>query len=71
MALPEKKIPQNRRAASNCEHCEFYDYDEYYDEYVCSMSLDEDEMIDYLSRDSASCPYFRFYDEYKSVHKQI
>ena len=57
--------------AQNCESCEFYDYDEYLDAYVCSMSLDEDEMVNFLSRNTNTCPYYRYYDEYKSVHKQI
>ena len=33
--------------------------------------LDEDDMVRFLSGRTASCPYYRFYDEYKSVHKQI
>ena len=57
--------------ASNCESCEFYDYDEYLDAYVCSVSLDEDEMVNFLGKNTKGCPYYRFYDEYKSVHKQI
>lgn len=56
---------------SNCESCEFYDYDEYLDAYVCDMRLDEDEMADFIGRNTRSCPYYRFHDEYKSVHKQI
>ena len=28
----------------NCEYCLYYDYDEEYDCYTCSMSLDEDEL---------------------------
>lgn len=55
----------------NCESCEFYDYDEELDAYVCDVRLDEDEMGDFLGRNTGSCPYYRFYDEYKSVHKQI
>ena len=55
---------------SKCESCEFYDYDEEWEEYVCSISLDEDEMIDFLGRNTGRCPYYRFYDEYKSVRKQ-
>ena len=55
----------------NCETCEFYDYDEELDAYVCDMRLDEDEMVDFLGKNTGSCPYYRFYDEYKSVHKQI
>ena len=60
-----------KKEASNCESCEFYDYDEYLDAYVCDLSLDEDEMSDFLGKNTSSCPYYRFYDEYKSVHKQI
>ena len=60
-----------KRAQSNCESCEFYDYDEYLDAYVCDLRLDEDEMADFLGRNTGSCPYYRFHDEYKSVHKQI
>lgn len=54
-----------------CEECEFYDYDEELDAYVCQVSLDEDEMISFISGQTGRCPYFRYYDEYKSVHKQI
>ncbi len=61
----------NKKQISNCESCEFYDYDEELDAYVCDLKLDEDEMVDFLGRNTRSCPYYRFYDEYKSVHKQI
>ena len=57
--------------ASNCESCEFYDYDEYEDAYICTMRLDEDEMYRFLQGRTQGCPYYRYYDEYKSVHKQI
>lgn len=56
---------------SNCESCEFYEYDEYTDSYFCKMNLDEDEMANFLSRGTGGCHYYRFYDEYKSVQKQI
>ena len=59
-----------KRKAS-CESCEFYQYDEYTDTYSCSLSLDEDEMADYVSGLTRDCKYYRFYDEYKSVHRQI
>ena len=59
-----------RQSATNCESCVFYDYDEDYDEYACQMNLDEDEMVRFLSGNTRSCPYYRFYDEYKSVQKQ-
>ena len=69
MALDFSKYTPKK--PSNCESCEFYVYDEYTDEYSCSLSLDEDEMGDFLGRVTNECPYYRYYDEYKSVHKQI
>ena len=65
MATMEKKKP-----LSNCETCEFYDFDDDLDAYVCTMRLDEDEMERFLQKRNPSCPYYRFYDEYKSVQKQ-
>ena len=63
--------PNPKKKISNCESCVFYDYDEDYDSYECQMNLDEDEMVRFLSGRTQSCPYYRFYDEYKSVQKQI
>ena len=65
------KKPTPRRRESNCDTCEFYDYDEEYGENICVMKLDEDEMVNFLSGNTNYCPYYRFYDEYKSVQKQI
>lgn len=56
---------------SSCDSCEFYEYDEYTDSYGCNLSLDEDEMVGFLSGKTNECPYYRYYDEYKSVHRQI
>ena len=69
MALDFSKYTPRR--ASNCESCEFYDYDELTDSYTCEMNLDEDEMCRFLAGRHTDCPYYRYYDEYKSVHKQI
>lgn len=66
--MEKKKSPKKR--ASRCEDCVYYDYDEYSDDYGCQMSLDEDEMEHFLRRDFNDCPYYKFYDEYKSVQKQ-
>ena len=60
-----------KKRASNCESCEFYEYDAYTDSYSCTMSLDEDEMAGFLGGFSNDCKYYRYYDEYKSVNKQI
>ncbi len=69
MALDFSKYTPKR--PSSCESCEFYEYDEYTDGYSCTVSLDEDEMSEYLSSGARECKYYRYYDEYKSVHKQI
>lgn len=63
----DKKMP------SDCNSCLYYDYDEESDSYECMLSLDEDEyvrLVGYGSKGRADCPYYRFYDEYKSVQKQ-
>ena len=57
--------------AASCESCEFYEYDEYTDSYSCNLALDEDEMGALLGGRVRECPYYRYYDEYTSVHKQI
>ena len=56
---------------ASCESCEFYEYDEMTDTYGCNLNLDEDDMVDFLGGRTRECPYYRYYDEYKSVHKQI
>lgn len=66
----KKKAIRIKQPQSSCESCEFFIYDEELDDYVCDISLDEDEMADYMGRHTGSCPYYRFYDEYKSVQKQ-
>lgn len=54
----------------SCESCEYYDYDEFSDEYSCKIDLDEDEYLDFVTKKTQECPYYKFYDEYKSVQKQ-
>ncbi len=48
MALDFSKYTKTK---GSCESCEFYDYDEYTDSYSCSLSLDEDEMVEYSRRE--------------------
>lgn len=69
MALDFSKYTPRR--PSSCESCEYYVYDEELDDYACSLSLDEDEMGDFLGMNTRGCQYYKYYDEYKSVHKQI
>ena len=69
MALDFSKYTSQK--GGSCESCEFYTYDEYTDSYCCNLSLDEDEMGDFLGFNTKGCPYYKFYDEYKSVNRQI
>ena len=53
-----------------CRDCLFFDYDEESDQEICTLDLDEDELERFYSGRYQSCPYYRFYDEYKLVQKQ-
>ena len=55
---------------SNCENCTYFIYDENYEEYICYVDMDEDEMMRFMQSPSYECPYFRLYDEYGTVRKQ-
>ena len=69
----QKKKPQKepkKPTAGRCEECEFYDYDEDLDAYVCQVNLDEDELYRFLSGSNRDCPYFRLEDEYKLARRQ-
>ena len=59
-------------AYEQCEQCAYFAYDEVTEEYVCDAvgAMDEDDMARLSTGRSASCPLFRFYDEYKLVQKQ-
>lgn len=64
-----KKKAIKKAPAARCEDCEHYDMDENGD-YYCKIDLDEDEEISFRLSGVRACPYFKFYDEYKSVQKQ-
>ena len=55
---------------TKCETCNFYNYDEEYEDYVCDMDLDEDEMARFLSSDVSACPFWRPGDEYRTSRMQ-
>ncbi|WP_347176146.1 DUF6472 family protein [Tissierella sp. Yu-01] len=40
------------------------------DYYICMMNLDQDEMERFVNYSFDNCPYFKLYDEYKTVKKQ-
>jgi len=66
---PKAIKPKKKPRPSRCDDCEFFTEDEWGDTY-CSISLDEDEMAEFLAGNTGRCPYYRYYNEYKSVQKQ-
>ena len=56
--------------SGKCKNCSFYNYDDEYDEYVCDMDLDEDEMARFLAASADDCPYWRPGDEYRTARRQ-
>lgn len=64
------KKSAKKAAVTNCESCVYYDYNEEDDMYECRVDLDEDEFLSFLTKKTQGCPYYKFYDEYKSVRKQ-
>ena len=61
---------KQKNKTTNCEDCMYFDYDEMLDEDICTLDLDEDEMIRFMEHPYSSCPYYKFYNEYKTVQKQ-
>lgn len=57
-------------AGIDCDTCMYYEYDDDYEGYVCTMSFDEDETAR-LKSTTYHCPYYRGGDEYTIVKKQI
>ena len=64
-------MDQKQKQTGSCETCVFYNYDEEYDVYECRVNLDQDELSRFLSGHTGGCPFYRFYDEYKSVQRQV
>lgn len=52
----------------NCETCVYYEYDEEFEDYYCSVDMDEDDYARVLRYQQ--CPFWRDGDEYKVVRKQ-
>lgn len=66
----KKKKSENDAHYADCSSCLYYIYDEDYEEYMCTMYLDEDDIIRLQMRKNPTCPYYRNGDEYLTVRKQ-
>ena len=66
----EKNKTSKKFRASQCETCAYYDV--IYDDGTlgCTIDIDEDDAYREKSGLDRGCPYYKFYDEYKSVRKQ-
>lgn len=67
----KKEQPKTKKAETvcngiACESCMYYDMEN--DD--CRIELDEDEFFRFSLKKTGDCPYYKFYDEYKSVRKQ-
>ena len=56
---------------SECDTCANYYFDEEFDEYICDVNMDEDDLVRFLSDRRENCPYYRNGDEYRMVRKQM
>lgn len=54
-----------------CDTCAYNEYDEDFEEYFCSVDMDEDDYARYLASDRPDCPHFRNGDEYAVVRHQM
>ncbi|MGN0368614.1 MAG: DUF6472 family protein [Wujia sp.] len=66
--MKKKEKPQIQ---GSCDMCAYFVYDEDYEEYVCDVNLDEDELARLYSDKYYACPYFKNGDEYRVVRKQM
>ena len=53
-----------------CDTCAYYAYDEEWEEWVCTVNMDEDDWARMLGSPRVRCPYYRDGDEYKIAGKQ-
>ena len=54
-----------------CENCIYFSYDSEYEDYICTMEMDEDEVYRLNAFKKEKCPFFRDGDEYAVVRKQV
>ncbi len=68
--MEKKDKPHKVQPPADCENCQYFDYDEEFDEEICTISMDEDDALRIMEQGARVCPYYRYYDEYTMVRKQ-
>lgn len=66
-----KKSRKGNRMDICCEECANFVYDDDEEEYVCCVSMDEDDYIRLNTDSHYQCPYYQCGDEYKIVRHQM
>ena len=57
--------------SNQCDSCAYNEYDEEYEEYFCSVNMDEDDCARLMSSKDDACPFYRNGDEYAVVRHQM
>ena len=68
--LPAVNDMPDKIKRSRCDDCVHFVYDEELDADVCDVDLDEDDYLRFITADTDRCPYYKYFDEYKSVRTQ-
>jgi len=58
-------------ASGSCDSCSNYVYDEDYEDYMCMVSMDEDEAAMLIQGHRFECPYYSYDNEYAIVKHQM
>ena len=58
------------KVTARCEDCIYFDFDEDYDDYICTQSLDEDQLDQRRPAAAKRCPYIGYYQHYKPLENQ-
>ena len=55
----------------NCDDCLYYEFDEDFEEYICTADMDEDDYARLMQGQHRQCPFWRNGDEYAVVRHQM
>ena len=66
--MKTKNLKKNK--PTPCETCAYYDIIDEDGTFGCVVDVDEDDLYRERSDTRSECPFYKFYDEYKSVQKQ-
>ncbi len=68
--LIKKNTNSHKSVQTPCESCAYFDVIDEDGSLGCTIDVDEDEAYAEKSDPKRGCPFYKFYDEYKSVQKQ-